>query len=261
MNLEVKLEAFSGPLDLLLHLIDKNKVDILDIPIAEIAEQYMEVIRSSTGQDLDFMSRFLVLGATLLNLKARMLLPREKNEEGEEIDPREELVQKLIRYRIFKERASILKEVSEGAKPPFIRRQNYPKEVLSYRPPIDMDALWGKVDKSKLRDTYRFVCTRQVNRRDPVRSSFGTIQREKVKLSDVMIQVFEEMGRLQVIPLKEYLRKKPGKEWVIVVFLSVLELVKVGVLHLIPSEDGGDLLSITEKHKDGFSAEEMMNYD
>ena len=98
MELEFKLEKFEGPLDLLLHLIDKNKVDIYDIPIADITDQYMEYVRQMEEEDMDVMSEFLVMAATLLDIKCRMLLPKEVNEEGEEEDPRAELVQKLLEY-------------------------------------------------------------------------------------------------------------------------------------------------------------------
>ena len=82
MGLEIKLQKFEGPLDLLLHLIDKNKVDIFDIPIVEITEQYMEYLHSMENEDMAVMSEFLVMAATLLDIKARMLLPKEVNEEG-----------------------------------------------------------------------------------------------------------------------------------------------------------------------------------
>ena len=83
MELAVKLEVFEGPLDLLLHLIDKNKIDIYDIPIAEITAQYMDYVDAMDKEDLDVVSEFLVMAATLLYIKPRMLLPKEKNEEGE----------------------------------------------------------------------------------------------------------------------------------------------------------------------------------
>ena len=96
MALSVKLNVFEGPLDLLLHLIDKNKIDIYDIPIVEITDQYMEYLHSMEKEDLGIMSEFLVMAATLLDIKCKMLLPKEINEEGEEEDPRAELVQKLL---------------------------------------------------------------------------------------------------------------------------------------------------------------------
>ena len=102
MALSVKIESFEGPLDLLLHLIDINKFNIFDIPIVEITAQYMEYLHSMKTRDLNIMSEFLVMAATLLEIKAKMLLPAEVDEEGEEIDPREELVQKLLEYKMYK---------------------------------------------------------------------------------------------------------------------------------------------------------------
>lgn len=102
MGIPVKLQVFEGPLDLLLHLIDKNKIDIYDIPIVEITEQYMEYIRQMQQEDLNIVSEFMVMAATLLDIKCKMLLPKEINEEGEEEDPREELVQQLLEYKMYK---------------------------------------------------------------------------------------------------------------------------------------------------------------
>ena len=95
MELQYKLESFEGPLDLLLHLIEKNKVNIYDIPIAKITDQYMDYVSHMEEKDLDLVSEFLVMAAELLDIKARWLLPKEENEDGEEEDPRAELVEQL----------------------------------------------------------------------------------------------------------------------------------------------------------------------
>ena len=102
MSLAVKLQVFEGPLDLLLHLIEKNKVDIYDIPIVEITDQYLEYVRNLHQEDMNIMSEFLVMAATLIDIKCRMLLPKEVDEEGNEEDPRAELVQKLLEYKMYK---------------------------------------------------------------------------------------------------------------------------------------------------------------
>ena len=93
MELKVKLEVFEGPLDLLLHLLDKNKVSIYDIPIVEITNQYLEYIREMQRQDLNIMSEFLVMAATLLEIKSKWLLPKEETEDEDEVDPRAELME------------------------------------------------------------------------------------------------------------------------------------------------------------------------
>ncbi len=114
-ELSIKLNAYEGPLDLLLALIEKNKVSIYDIPIASITDQYMEYINSMQEEDLDAMSDFLVMAATLLEIKSRMLLPAEKDENDEEIDPRSELVQQLLEYKLAKEESAHLKKMETDA--------------------------------------------------------------------------------------------------------------------------------------------------
>ena len=103
MELTVKLQVFEGPLDLLLHLLEKNKVNIYDIPIVEITNQYMEYIAEMKRNDLNVMSEFLVMAATLIDIKSRMLLPKK---ESEEEDPRAELVQQLLEYKMYKRMAA-----------------------------------------------------------------------------------------------------------------------------------------------------------
>lgn len=115
MAISVKLNVFEGPLDLLLHLIDKNKIDIYDIPIVEITDQYMEYIHAMEKEDLGVMSEFMVMAATLLDIKCRMLLPKEVNEDGEEEDPRAELVQKLLEYKMYKYMSYELKDKMDDA--------------------------------------------------------------------------------------------------------------------------------------------------
>ena len=143
MGIPVKLEAFEGPLDLLLHLIEKNKIDIYDIPIVEITEQYMEYIRQMQEENLNIMSEFMVMAATLLDIKCKMLLPKEVTEEGEEKDPREELVQQLLEYKMFKYMSYELRDRMADASRCVYRAESMPKEVLDYQPPVDIRELIG----------------------------------------------------------------------------------------------------------------------
>ena len=137
MGIDIKVNAFEGPLDLLLHLIEKNKVDIYDIPISEITSQYLDYIRSMEEEDLDVLSDFLVMAATLLKIKAKMLLPVNEEEE-EEGDPREELVRRLIEYKIYKYASLQLKEREMTAEKSFFRSPDIPPQVLAYREEIDL---------------------------------------------------------------------------------------------------------------------------
>ena len=124
MALQIKLQAFEGPLDLLLHLIDINKVDIYDIPIVEITEQYLEYIKSMEYNDMEVTSEFLVMAATLLDIKCRMLLPKPVNEEGVEEDPRAELVEQLLAYKMYKYMSLELKDMQTGSDMHFFRKNN-----------------------------------------------------------------------------------------------------------------------------------------
>ena len=132
MGIPVKLEVFEGPLDLLLHLIDKNKIDIYDIPIVEITNQYMDYIRDMQQEDLNIMSEFLVMAATLLDIKCRMLLPKEVNEDGEEEDPRKELVEQLLQYKMYKYMAYELRDRQVDADQVLYKFPTIPDEVQEY---------------------------------------------------------------------------------------------------------------------------------
>ena len=143
MSLAVKLQVFEGPLDLLLHLIEKNKVDIYDIPIVEITDQYLEYVRNLHHEDMNIMSEFLVMAATLIDIKCRMLLPKEVDEEGNEEDPRAELVQKLLEYKMYKYMSFELKDKYQDAQKVWFKERTLPKEVAEYVPPLDYDELIG----------------------------------------------------------------------------------------------------------------------
>ena len=132
MEISYKLESFEGPLDLLLHLIEKNKVNIYDIPIAMITDQYLEYVNHMEEESLDVVSEFLVMAATLLDIKARMLLPKEVNEEGEEEDPRAELVARLLEYKTYKYMSLELKDMELDAEKLFYKSPTVPKEVKEY---------------------------------------------------------------------------------------------------------------------------------
>ena len=135
-----KLDAFEGPLDLLLHLIEKNKIDIYDIPIVQITEQYLEYVNRLEEEDLEIISDFLIMAVTLLEIKAKMLLPA-KEEEEEEGDVREELVQRLLEYKKYKEMGKLLHKKEEAAPMSIQKEPRIPEEVERYSPPLDIDDL------------------------------------------------------------------------------------------------------------------------
>ena len=220
MELSYKLEKFEGPLDLLLHLIEKNKVNIYDIPIAEITDQYMEYVRQMDEENLDVVSEFLVMAATLLDIKARMLLPKEVNEEGEEEDPRAELVMRLLEYKKYRLMSEELKDMESGADRVFYKDPTIPPEVKEYAEPVDLDKLLDGVTK------------RQQDKIDPVRSTFGTIKKDPVSLEDKITSVLGYARKHRKFSFRQMLEKQNDKTEVVVTFLALLELMKVGKIHL-----------------------------
>ena len=238
--LSVKLQVFEGPLDLLLHLIDKNKVNIYDIPIAEIANQYMEYVQAMDKEDLDVVSDFLVMAATLLDIKSRMLLPAEKGEDGEEEDPRQELVERLLEYKMYKYMAGELKDRQVDAQRSFFKPETIPEEVAKYRPPVDLNELLSGLTLVKLNDIFQAVLKRQEDKIDPVRSKFGKIEREPFRVSDKIIQIVDLAAKQGRMSFRGLLGAQTGRVELVVTFLAVLELMKMGSVTL--TDEGEDLI-------------------
>ena len=246
MGIPVKLQVFEGPLDLLLHLIDKNKIDIYDIPIVEITNQYMEYIREMEKEDLNIMSEFLVMAATLLDIKCRMLLPKEVNEEGEEEDPRQELVAQLLEYKMYKYMSYELKDRQVEGEQVMYKKPTIPEEVLGYVEPVDLDELLANVTLVKLNKVFREVMRRQVDKIDPVRSKFGKIEKEEVTLPDKLLYVTEYAKNHRRFGFRMLLEKQRSKTQIVVTFLAVLQLMKEGTI-MIEQEQPFDEIMIMSK--------------
>ena len=247
MAIPVKLQIFEGPLDLLLHLIEKNKVDIYDIPIVEITAQYLDYIKAMETEDMNVMSEFLVMAATLLEIKCRMLLPREVDEEGEEIDPRAELVQKLLEYKRYKYMSYELKDRQVDAARTLFREKNLPKEVADYRPPVDLKALLGDADLAKLQSLFKMVMKRQEDKIDPVRSSFGNIEKDEVDM-DAKTTYVEGFIRLhKTFSFRQLLEKQKSKMEIIVTFLVILEMMKMGKISIVQENTFDDIMITTKE--------------
>lgn len=230
MDLNFKLQVFEGPLDLLLHLLEKNKVNIYDIPIVEITNQYMEYLREMKRRDLNVMSEFLVMAATLLDIKSRMLLPAEKSEEEEQEDPRMELVQQLLEYKMFKCISEELRERQAGAQKVFYKEPTIPEEVAAFETPVDVAQLMQDVTLQKLHTIFQSVLRRQEDKIDPIRSRFGRIEKEEVSLEDAIAGLREYAGHHHQFSFRQLLEEQCSKMEVIVTFLAILELMKAGVI-------------------------------
>lgn len=231
MDMTVKLQVFEGPLDLLLHLLDKNKVNIYDIPIVEITKQYMDYIREMKRHDLNVVSEFLVMAATLLDIKSKMLLPAPPEEEEQE-DPRAELVQQLLEYKMYKCISYELKDRQVDAQKVMFKVPTVPPEVAAYEEPVDLDELVGDTTLAKLNDIFKSIMQKKQNRIDPVRSKFGRIEKEQVSLEDTMHTLEEYARTHRSFSFKNLLESKSGKMEIIVNFLAILELMKLGKISI-----------------------------
>ena len=224
MAIPVKINVFEGPLDLLLHLIEKNKIDIYDIPIVEITDQYMEYLHSMEQEDLGTMSEFMVMAATLLDIKCKMLLPKEVNEEGEE------------EYKMYKYMSYELKDYMDNAAGVFYKNPSIPDEVLKYREPVDPAELLAGLTLEKLNNIYQSILKKQESKIDPIRSKFGTIEKEEVSLSDKMLAMKSYAAEHRKFSFRQLLTSQSSRVQVIVTFLSILELMKMGYIHVQQDE-------------------------
>ncbi|MGN0333874.1 MAG: segregation and condensation protein A [Lachnospiraceae bacterium] len=242
MGIPVKLQVFEGPLDLLLHLIDKNKIDIYDIPIVEITNQYMAYINAMEKEDLNVMSEFLVMAATLLDIKCKMLLPAEVNEEGEEEDPRQELVEQLLEYKMYKYMSYELRDRQVEGERTLYREPAIPDEVLDYVEPVDLDELLGDLTLSKLNRIFNDVMKRQVDKIDPVRSKFGKLEKEEVTLPDKLEYVTNYARAHKSFSFRKLLTKQSSKTQVVVTFLAILQLMKEGTILIEQKQPFDDIM-------------------
>lgn len=258
MGIPVKLQVFEGPLDLLLHLIDKNKIDIYDIPIVEITNQYMEYIRAMEQKDMNVMSEFLVMAATLLDIKCKMLLPVEVVEECEE-DPRQELVEQLLQYKLYKYMSYELKDRQIDGERTFYKVPTIPEELLEYVEPVDLGELLGDLTLPKLNQIFQDVLRKQEDKIDHVRSQFGKIEKEEVSLPEKLSAVQEYVKQHKKFSFRKLLEKQASKMQVVVTFLAILELMKIGSIQISQKDTFEDII-ITQAENEVSGEVEISEY-
>lgn len=227
-----KAQDFEGPLDLLLYLIKANKVNIYDIPIVEISEQYMEYVNSMDKMDLDYTSEFLLMASELLYIKSKMLLPAEKDEDGEIIDPRTELVEKLLEYEKYKELSVFLKDREDIGRFSFVKPREKVKGIKYDNSDLD-------VSINDLIMALRDVSERLDRKLPPPKTSFvGIVAREEVKLKDridLVVNYLKENKKVKFDDL--FINLCTTRPQIIVTFLGVLELVKTSQISLKKEKD------------------------
>ena len=242
-KLTYKLEnlSFDGPLDLLLTLIEKNRFNIFDIPVAELTRQYNEYVSRMQEKNLDVISEFLLMAATLLDLKTRMLLPREKDEKGEEIDPREELTERLLEYKKYRYLADELSGGEKFAARCYYRERLLPREVEAYEAPLDLDALLQGVTLLSLRKIFEETMRRKEYRTDGQRKDFGVIRKERVSLGRRIRNLWTYARGRRRFSFREALCEGATRTEVVVSFLAILELMKMGRLTAVQNTETGDI--------------------
>ncbi len=238
MAYQIKIEVFEGPFDLLFHLIEKNEVDIYDIPIAEITEQYLEYISVMQMLDLEIASEFLVMAAQLLAIKARMLLPRptalDEESPEEDYDPRDELVERLLEYKKFKAIADCLQE-----------RETFMNRVYT-RPNEDEMFLHLFSEENPLEGITMenlLAALQEVLDRVAERDLAGEISRDEVTVKDKMKEIMRRLFfQSRGIAFKDLFRPGTSRVEIIVTFLALLELIRVGRIKAYQSRAFDDIM-------------------
>ena len=228
MSLNIKIENFEGPFDLLLHLIKKNKMDISDIKIYEITNQYLEYIHTMEELDLEITSEFIVIAATLIEIKSKLLLPKVKDDEramdSEELDPRKELIDKLIQYRKFKEVALFLKEREQGTGRMFSKK---PEIIEEKKKNIDPKDFLKGISMLNLYELYNSLITVYRNKMNTSNVINKRIPIDKFKIEDKMDYLKENIGFGRKVLFSSIMNECSSKIEVVVTFLALLELMKL----------------------------------
>lgn len=231
----IRLPIFEGPLDLLLFLIRKNEVDIYDIPIASVTEQYLAVLHQMETLNLEVAGDFFVMAATLMYIKSRMLLPRKEQgpalheEDDEDIDPRWELVQQLLEYRRVKEASALLHDLIESAHNLIPRNPPKNQNEFQERP------LHG-VGRIELWNTFN-----QVLRRLTERMVVGEIHDEVISVSERMESILEQLKSLPSFTFSSLFPERPSLALVVASFLALLELARLNQIEVEQEDNFADI--------------------
>lgn len=228
---KIILNDFEGPLDLLLKLIDDAKVDIYDIPIKKITEQYINYINSMEKMNLRVTSDFIVMASTLIEIKSKMLLP--KREDDEEEDPRDELVQRLVEYKKYKEAANSLNKLANYD----IKSYYKPQEDLTIEDQkIDLKSL----DMSKLLKSLNNIMFRYKEKEDVYEEA--EIEKEQYNISDCSEDVLKKLQYNSKLKFTKILGEKANRNKIITYFLSLLELVKTNEIIIYQDKNYSDII-------------------
>ncbi len=220
--LEIILEAFEGPLDLLLYLIKRQNLDILDIPIADITRQYIEYIKLMKSMRLELAAEYLVMAATLAEIKSRLLLPCPTMDDEEDLDPRADLIRRLQEYERFKQVAQNLDEL------PRLEREHYVASAAA--PSLQQERPLPEVALKEL-----LMALKDVMKRVELNESHH-IQKEGLSIRERMTEVLSKINQHNYTEFSQLFSYKEGKLGVVVTFIAVLELLRQSMIELVQTE-------------------------
>lgn len=227
MSFEIKLPLFEGPFDLMLFFIERDELDIYDIPIAKITNDFLEYIHTLEKMEIEVASEFILFAATLMKIKSKMLLPRpEFNEEGEEIDPREELIRHLLEYKKYKSVIGRLAEMEEIRMSKW-NRGNVVDELKKMSRVDDVDAEMQDLDLFKLLKIYQKVMFKFASRSD---DTTHTVIQYPYTIAQQKTLVLDQLNNQPIIPFTDFIAMKPDKIFVIYTFLAILELLQLSLV-------------------------------
>lgn len=248
MELQVKLPVFEGPLDLLLHLIEKNKLDIYDIPILEITKQYLETLESWDAMNMEVASEFIVMAATLISIKARHLLPSAEEEEEEAEDEEKELIQRLLLYKKFKDAAALMRPMMRKDEEGIFFRS--PEVIRGKKPLPKPEELLKDLDLSALLELYQrqlLLLKNSVNDRALDRSR---MKRESYSVSDKIKHLKKTLLLFETISFYDLRKKSHSKEETITIFMAMLELSRMNEIVMTQDTLFGDIIVKTKTEEE-----------
>ena len=237
---KIKLEQFEGPLDLLLFFIKRDELNIYDIPISKITKEFLEYVNLIQLLDLEVAGDFILMASTLMHIKVRMLLPREVDEKGEQIDPRTELVQALLEYKRYKEMSDEL-AFFESSQRKISFRGNFNADAKEVPP--DYEAILKNVSLYDLAKAFRTAI--ENIREEPVHE----IRKINVTISEQVEFIMQKLVELREIHFLELIKSMNEKIRIIITFIALLELVKSGKIAIKETENFNDF--IIKKLEDG----------
>lgn len=238
MEYKVILESFEGPLDLLHHLIEREKIDIYDIPISKVTDQYIAHIEAMKEFDLDVTSEFLVMAATLIEIKSKMLLPKTKKTEGfqqemDELDPRVELVKRLIEYKKYKVASEELKSREEVYNKIYYKAK---EEIDYYEDDIELENL----DLGELISVYKEILKKCEAFEKQV--EYKEIERDQITIEESIDNILDIINYRKIVVFEELFEDKKTKNFIVTTFLALLELIKQKIISIKQEENFGNIV-------------------